>query len=146
MAYRMILAVNFTAERLKLLKLLGLLTKSQIRAVNEDEKNETVGKLLGLTDDEIEEIAKEGVESGETGVHESENDAADLAPVTKEAIILCGFDKKLMNVLLDAIRRGRLKHIPLKAMLTPTNISWTVATVLRELSKEHDYFHKAGKK
>ena len=56
MAYRIMLAVNFTPERLKQLKLLGLLTKSQIKAVKEEEKQETVGKLLGLTDEEIEEI------------------------------------------------------------------------------------------
>ena len=35
MAYRIMLAVNFTPERLKQLKLLGLLTKSQIKAVKE---------------------------------------------------------------------------------------------------------------
>ena len=44
--------------------------------------------------------------------------------------------------LLDSIRRGRLKNVPLKAMLTPNNISWTIETILQELSKEHEYFHK----
>ena len=48
MAYRMMLAVNFTPERLNLLKLLGLLTKSQIKVVAEEEKTETVGKLLKI--------------------------------------------------------------------------------------------------
>ena len=53
----MMLAVNFTPERLELVKLLALLTKSKVKAVTEDEKSETVGKVLGLTDDEIAEIA-----------------------------------------------------------------------------------------
>ena len=57
MPYRMMLAVNFTPERLELVKLLALLTKSKVKAVTEDEKSETVGKVLGLTDDEIAEIA-----------------------------------------------------------------------------------------
>ena len=69
MAYRMMLAVNFTTERLKQLKLLGLLTKSQVKAVKEEEKKETVGKLLGLTDEEIEEIAAAKVETSPTKVH-----------------------------------------------------------------------------
>ena len=109
MAYRMMLAVNFTPERLSLLKLLGLLTKSQIKVVAEEEKTETVGKLLGLSDDEIAEIAANKVETSETKVHEDMGEDEALEPVTKEALILCGFDNKAVNLLLDGIRRGRLK-------------------------------------
>lgn len=142
MAYRMMLAVNFTTERLKQLKLLGMLTKSQVKAVKEDEKKESLGKLLGLTEEEIQEIAKAKVETSPTNVHKKIDEDDELQPVTKEAIILCGFDHAAVNLLLDAIRRGRLKNVPLKAMLTPNNISWTVDTILQELSKEHEYFHK----
>lgn len=142
MAYRMMLAVNFTPERIKLLKLLGLLTKSQIKVVADEEQTETVGKLLGLSDEEISEIASHKVETSETKVHESMEEDGELAPVTKEALILCGFDNKTVNLLLDGIRRGRLKNVPLKAMVTPNNISWTIATILQELNKEHEYFHK----
>ena len=102
MAFKMILAVNFTPERFKQLKLLGLLTKAQVKAVTEEEKDDTVGKVLGLTEE--------------------------------------------VNLLLDAIRRGRLKNIPLKAMVTPTNISWTINTILQELNKEHEYFKNMKKK
>lgn len=146
MAYRIMLAVNFTAERLKQLKLLGLLTKSQVKAVKANEMNESVGKLLGLTEEEIAEIAAAKIETEVTKVHENISEDSQLKPVTKEAIILCGFDHPAVNVLLDAIRRGRLKNVPLKAMLTPNNISWTVHTILQELSKEDEYFHKKGKK
>lgn len=146
MAYRIMLAVNFTAERLKQLKLLGLLTKSQVKAVKANEMNESVGKLLGLTEEEIAEIAAAKIETEVTKVHENISEDGQLKPVTKEAIILCGFDHPAVNVLLDAIRRGRLKNVPLKAMLTPNNISWTVHTILQELSKEDEYFHKKGKK
>lgn len=142
MAYRMMLAVNFTPERLNLLKLLGLLTKSQIKVVAEEEKTETVGKLLGLSDDEIAEIAANKAETSETKVHEDLGEDEALEPVTKEALILCGFDNKAVNLLLDGIRRGRLKNVPLKAMVTPNNISWTIDTILQELAKEHAYFHE----
>ncbi|MCI6299806.1 DUF3783 domain-containing protein [Megasphaera sp.] len=142
MPYRMMLAVNFTPERLELVKLLALLTKSKVKAVTEDEKSETVGKVLGLTDDEITEIAAMKQETEQTKVHEQMNEDENLPPVTKEALILCGFDNKAVNLLLSSIRRGRLKNVPLKAMLTPNNISWTIETILQELSKEHEYFHK----
>ena len=142
MPYRTMLAVNFTPERLELVKLLALLTKSKVKAVTEDEKSETVGKVLGLTDDEIAEIAAMKQETEQTKVHEQMNEDENLPPVTKEALSLCGFDNKAVNLLLSSIRRGRLKNVPLKAMLTPNNISWTIETILQELSKEHEYFHK----
>ena len=66
--------------------------------------------------------------------------------VTKEAIILCGFDSSALNVLLNGIRRGPLKSIPLKAGVTPNNISWNIYTILQEISKEHDYFEAQKKK
>ena len=142
MPYRMMLAVNFTPERLDQVKLLALLTKSKVKAVTEAEKGETVGKVLGLTDEEIAEIAAMKQETEQTKVHEQRNEDETLPPVTKEAPIPCGFDNQAVNLLLSSIRRGRLKNVPLKAMLTPNNISWTIETILQELSKEHEYFHK----
>ena len=70
----------------------------------------------------------------------------DAKPVTKEAIVLCGFDRSAAGELLEAIKRGKLKHVPLKAMLTPNNISWTLRTVLYELNEEHEQFKKMGSK
>ena len=148
MAFKMILAVNFTADRLQQLKLLGMLTKAQVKAVAENEKSEKVGKLLGLTDDEVEEIASMKKQAADNKIHDEAGEDEGLQSVTKEAIILCGFDKISLNLLLDSIRRGKLKNVPLKAMITPNNISWSIQTILQELNKEHEYFKKMkqGKK
>lgn len=112
MPYRMMLAVNFTPERLDQVKLLALLTKSKVKAVTEAEKGETVGKVLGLTDEEIAEIAAMKQETEQTKVHEQMNEDEKLPPVTKEALILCGFDNQAVNLVLSSIRRGRLKNVP----------------------------------
>lgn len=146
MAFKMILAVNFTPDRLKQLKLLGLLTKAQVKAVKEEEKEESVGKVLGLTDEEVAEIAAMKGDTEEKTVEHTPESDEDLPPVTKEAIVLCGFTNQNVNLLLDAIRRGRLKNVPLKAMVTPTNISWSINTILQELNKEHEYFKNLNKK
>jgi hypothetical protein len=138
----MILAVNFTPDRLKQLKLLGMLTKAQVKSVAETEMNKSVGTLLGLSEEEIAEIKSMKTESNQTAVHEQIEEDSSLEPVTKEAIILCGFDNSSVNLLLNSIRRSRLKNVPLKAMLTPSNISWTIQIILQELAKEHEYFHK----
>lgn len=144
MAERIIIAVNFTEERLKMLRLLAMLGKSTVRAVKEDEKNKTLGAILDLTAREIEERTAAKTDTAQTKVHELMSEDDFLEPITKEAIIFCGLDKKTVNLLLEAIKRGRLKNIPLKAMVTPNNITWKVETLLQELSKEHEYFH--GKK
>lgn len=141
MSYRTVLALNFDAERLRLLKHVSLISKAAVIAVTEEEKDETVGELLGLSEDEIKEIAALAQES-EEGVAIPE----DAKPVTKEAIVLCGFDRSAAGELLEAIKRGKLKHVPLKAMLTPNNISWTLRTVLYELNEEHEQFKKMGSK
>ena len=101
-------------------------------------------QLLWHTDHPLiaSEIAAMKQETEQTKVHEQMNEDENLPPVTKEALILCGFDNQAVNLLLSSIRRGRLKNVPLKAMLTPNNISWTIETILQELSKEHEYFHK----
>jgi hypothetical protein len=57
-------------------------------------------------------------------------------------LFLCGFDQELLNRLLVAIRKSRLQKVELKAMLTPTNISWSGAKLLREISAEHAYMQK----
>ena len=142
MSFKMILAVNFTPDRLKQSKLLGMLTKAQVKSVAETEMNKSVGTLLGLSEEEIAEIKSMKTESNQTAVHEQIEEDSSLEPVTKEAIILCGFDNSSVNLLLNSIRRSRLKNVPLKAMLTPSNISWTIQIILQELAKEHEYFHK----
>ena len=83
MAYRTILAVNFDEERLRLLKHVGLAAQAKVRAVGEDEKDKTVGELIGLTEDETAEIsalAQDTIEG--TAIPD------DAEPVMKEAVIL----------------------------------------------------------
>ena len=97
MSFKMILAVNFTPDRLKQLKLLGMLTKAQVKSVAETEMNKSVGTLLGLSEEEIAEIKSMKTESNQTAVHEQIEEDSSLEPVTKEAIILCGFDNSSVN-------------------------------------------------
>ncbi|MGE1062408.1 DUF3783 domain-containing protein [Megasphaera paucivorans] len=145
MALKMILAINFIPERIKQLKLLALLTKSQIRIVTENDMDKTVGELLGFTEEEIENISALKKQEEKKDIPENQELMAAME-VTKEAIILCGFDSSALNVLLNGIRRGPLKNIPLKAGVTPNNISWNIYTILQEISKEHDYFEAQKKR
>lgn len=58
-------------------------------------RGETVGKVLGLTDEEIAEISAMRQDTEEARVHEKMNEDENLPPVTK------GFDNKVVNLLLE---------------------------------------------
>jgi hypothetical protein len=139
MAKKVILAINFEDNRVKQLKLLGMMCKAATQAVNEDEKGQTIGAILGLTDEEIQAISSMAKPVAEETVHDMV-DSQLQPPVTLEAIVFVGFESAEVTKVLTAIRKGPLKNIALKAMVTPNNITWTVDKLLRELNAEHEYF------
>lgn len=160
---KIVLAYNFTAERLKSLRTLCMMLKVQLRPVAAAEVEVPVGILAGLmTEAELaaqKNSAVENLNSDKNSVAENLNgdknsDAAisDGAPNSVsenlpavpdlELLFLCGFDQALLNRLLTAIRTSRLQKVELKAMLTPTNITWSGAKLLREISAEHAYMKK----
>mgnify|MGYP000491307364 CR=1 FL=1 len=96
---------------------------------------------MGLSEDEIKEIAALAQES-EEGVAYLKMQNRLLKKLSFFAASIAVPPVKL----LEAIKRGKLKHVPLKAMLTPNNISWTLRTVLYELNEEHEQFKKMGSK
>ena len=63
----------------------------------------------------------------------------------KEMVFLCGFDMHLLNRFLAAVKKGKLKNVELKAMLTPSNRQWSGRHLLQELAAEHVYMKQYGK-
>ena len=160
---KIVLAYNFTAERLKSLRTLCMMLKVQLRPVAAAEVETPVGILAGLmTEAELAAQKNSAVEnlnsdknSAVENLNSDKNSAAaisDGAPNSVsenlpavpylELLFLCGFDQALLNRLLTAIRTSRLQKVELKAMLTPTNITWSGAKLLREISAEHAYMKK----
>ena len=160
---KIVLAYNFTAERLKSLRTLCMMLKVQLRPVAAAEVEVPVGILAGLmTEAELAAQKNSAVEnlnsdknSAVENLNSDKNSAAaisDGAPNSVsenlpavpylELLFLCGFDQALLNRLLTAIRTSRLQKVELKAMLTPTNITWSGAKLLREISAEHAYMKK----
>lgn len=160
---KIVLAYNFTAERLKSLRTLCMMLKVQLRPVAAAEVEVPVGILAGLmTEAELAaqknsavENLKDDKNSAVENLNSDKNSAAaisDGAPNSVsenlpavpdlELLFLCGFDQALLNRLLTAIRTSRLQKVELKAMLTPTNITWSGAKLLREISAEHAYMKK----
>lgn len=92
----------------------------RVRPVAPEQMGETVGHLFGLKGF----AAREGAEP------------VPAAPA-EPALVLSGFSRQRLDALLTAMKRAGVPFIAHKAMLTPTNVSWTFAQLCEELSREH---------
>ena len=54
-----------------------------------------------------------------------------------EMMIMAGFSSLRLDTLLASIRKAGLPPIPLKAMVTDTNIHWSLKTLFGHLLMEH---------
>ncbi len=124
--HKTVLAFNFMPQRLQALKLICMMLRVQLRSVERSEFNQPLGLLAGLV----------GLQAAEG---EYEGEAAQ-----EEMLLLCGFSRQDLDRLLLAIRKGALKQVQLKAMLTPTNCAWTALQLFDEISAEHAAMHSKG--
>ncbi|MGM9520452.1 MAG: DUF3783 domain-containing protein [Phascolarctobacterium sp.] len=120
---KLVLAYNFSAERLPALKLACMLVKVPLKVVPREQLLQPLGFLAGVL----------GVEPVE------ESYAGDEAQ--EEMLILCGLNRPDLDRLLSAIRKGKLQSVSLKAALTPTNALWSGVRLQGELAQEHAYMH-----
>lgn len=118
-----VLAFNFTPERLQALKIICMMLRVQLRAVERSEMLQPVGYLAGVKD------------------VEPANEAYTGAGAAKEMLIMCAFTRPDLDRLLAAIKKGKLKQVELKAMLTPHNACWSAVKLQEELAQEHAFMH-----
>ncbi|MBE6989852.1 MAG: DUF3783 domain-containing protein [Ruminococcaceae bacterium] len=71
--------------------------------------------------------------SGETA------DSAPAQPFAEELLVMDGLSERQMDMVLTELRRRRVP-IALKAVVTPTNASWTPQALYEELCREREAF------
>ena len=66
-------------------------------------------------------------------------------PPEEPVLLIQGFDRKGLDAVLRALREktAEMGAVPvaLKAVVTPTNLDWTVEALARELRQEHRLMH-----
>ena len=55
-----------------------------------------------------------------------------------EMLVMVNFDGGLLNRFLQQIRAAHIPPVALKAMLTPTNLTWSSARLHDEIRSEHE--------
>ena len=58
-----------------------------------------------------------------------------------ELLVFSGLQENSLQLFLAAYRETQIEQIPLKAIVTPHNISWSIYELSRELASEHAAMH-----
>ena len=157
-----VLAYNFSSERLQQLRQVCMILKVNCKAVAPEQFDDAVGFLAGVKDcpqtavnppenqedrlaETLEETAKKAGEDQDVVQVQKETSQLLLQAAQKEMVFLCGFDMHMLNRFLAAVKKGKLKNVELKAMLTPANRQWSGRHLLQELAAEHVYMRQFGK-
>lgn len=115
-----VLLYNFTdKERTDKVKFIFVLMGIKIRSVAKEDYLQPVGALSGMV-----KMEKNGQ------VYEGEG-------FPEEMLVICGLTDAQMNKMLAYFRREGIQ-IPLKAALTPTNMTWNSIDLHDELVREHE--------
>ena len=59
----------------------------------------------------------------------------------QEMMVMCFLERNVLDSFLDAYHSAGIPPIDLKAMLTPSNATWSAAQLYKELEKEHQQLH-----
>ena len=116
MAVETVLMYNCSGEQWAKLRQIFLMLRVRIRPVEADQYGLTLEELL----DRSEEKAP------------VEEDFSD------PMLVFCNLPHEKLDHLLTAMGRAGLPRIALKAMLTPTNRTWTSQQLWTELRREHE--------
>ena len=116
MAVETVLMYNCNGEQWAKLRQTFLMLRVRIRSVEANQYGLTLEDLLGRSEEK--------------------------APVEEEfsdpMLVFCNLPHEKLDHLLTAMGRAGLPRIALKAMLTPTNRTWTSQQLWTELRREHE--------
>ena len=70
---------------------------------------------------------------------------APQEPFTGEMAVMADMSRQQADRLLSSLKQAKIS-LPLKAVVTPSNVRWDAVTLHRELSREHEAFrsHQAA--
>ncbi len=114
-----LLAYNVPAPRLSKLRFVCMRLGAAVQEVPQEAQGQALSALVGLTEADASLPAPD-------------------APFADEMLVMSGFSPAMVNSLLAAIRQARLKPFRLKAMVTPTNLTWSSVYLHEQLLLEHD--------
>lgn len=110
-------------------KLKGVLVRMgiRIRNVSPQQIRETVGALAGMP-----------------GFTLSEKEAEESLFIPEQMLVMHRFTSRRMDELLANLRKAGVPKIDLKAVVTPSNCTWSFYHLYEEIREEHEKMTSAG--
>lgn len=122
-----VLLYNFSDESLGKIRRALLPLKIRIKTVGVDEYSQPLGFLAGIAG--IEPLTETYSGDG----------------FKDELMLICGLNQVKLQALLNALYKNGVGRIDLKAMLTPTNISWNSTRLYEAVKADHEEMTKKRK-
>ena len=98
----------------------------RIKNISQEQLGETVGSLLGITEEPPAEERPE------------ENNQKRTGPLEEQLLVLYRFSESRLDQLLYGLRKAGVPKIELKAVVTEQNSRWTLYDLYEELKKERE--------
>ena len=97
------------------------LKKIRCRTVGQEQADLLIGELAGILPP-----AEAAAETSETA----------SAPMTQPMLVFCGLSNRMLDSFLADMKARKIR-VPIKAVLTEHNVSWTLRALYGELRGEH---------
>lgn len=122
-----------------------LRTGARIKMVAAEQFSMTIGELLGMSEEEVTEFASQAKIQDENAGHlvtVNPEELEALGSLQEEVLVMWNFTGPKIDEMLNNFRKAGVSKIALKAIVTPNNVKWTFAQLIRELQKEHSAYQE----
>ena len=73
-----------------------------------------------------------------TGIEDFQRGSEALTTIPQDdMMVMAGFEEKQIDILLQIFREANIPFIPLKAIVTQTNVNWTFMQLLQNVKNEY---------
>ena len=119
-----ILTFGLEKEKLQAVRKTALKNGIQVKEINKKDYCQKLGTLAGIQGFSKENLTYNGPD------------------LPLKMMVFSGMDSSKTDAFLADYKKTGVPSVPLKAIITPHNIFWTVEMLFNELKKEYLYFNK----
>ena len=116
---QIILTFGLGKEKIKVVRSIAQKNRIQIKEISRKDYNQKLGALAGIQGFAKEKVIYNGPD------------------FPLEMIVFSGIDSAQIDTFLADYKQTGAQPVPLKAIITPQNIFWTVETLFKEFWKVH---------
>ena len=119
---QIILTFGLEKEKFRAVRITAQRNQIQVKEISRKDYSQKLGVLAGIQGFSKEKVIYNGPD------------------FPLEMIVFSGIDSAQIDTFLADYKQTGAQTVPLKAIITPQNIFWTVEALFKELWKEHLHF------